>query len=93
MNRVYFACFYAASALFLAEGRHFVKHAGVRAAVHQDLVKPGRLAAELGRFYDEAFAARQSADYGQLVTFDEGTVRSSITTAERFVLAVRRLLA
>lgn len=93
MNRVYYACFYAASAMFLAEARHFVKHAGVRAAVHQDLVKPGRLTAEMGKFYDEAFTARQAADYGQFATFDEGIVRSSIERAQRFVLEMKRLLA
>ena len=36
MNRIYYACFYAASAELLVEGRHFVKHAGLRAALHRE---------------------------------------------------------
>src|SRR5947208_2156058 len=43
VNRAYYACFYAASAVLLQEGCKFVKHSGVRSAVHQDLVKTGRL--------------------------------------------------
>jgi hypothetical protein len=52
VNRAYYACFYAASAVLQSEGRHFVKHTGVRAAVHAELVKPGRLPREIGETYD-----------------------------------------
>lgn len=44
VNRAYFAAFYAASAVLLARGQRFVKHSGVRAALHRDLVKSGLLA-------------------------------------------------
>jgi uncharacterized protein (UPF0332 family) len=43
MNRAYYACFYAASAVLLNEGRHFVKHAGVRAQ------PPGKHRPDIGR--------------------------------------------
>ena len=33
MNRVYYACFYAASAALLRERKQFAKHAGVRAGL------------------------------------------------------------
>ena len=33
----------AASAVLLDSGKTFVKHAGLRGAVHQDLVKTGKL--------------------------------------------------
>jgi uncharacterized protein len=48
-NRVYYACFHALSAVLLNERQQFVKHAGVRAAMHQHLVGPGRLSKDLGR--------------------------------------------
>ena len=38
VNRAYYACFYAASAVLPRMGKKFVKHSGLRAAVHQDLV-------------------------------------------------------
>ena len=37
VNRAYYAAFYAASAVLLAHGRHFVKHTGVRAAITRRL--------------------------------------------------------
>jgi len=92
MNRVYYACFYSASAVLLHEDRHFVKHSGVRAAVHQSFVKPGRITSELGRFYDEAYRARQTADYGQDVTFDDQTILLAIAGAEEFLARMKQLL-
>jgi uncharacterized protein (UPF0332 family) len=92
MNRVYYACFYAASAVLVAEGRQFVKHAGVRAAVHQYLVKPGRVSIDLGRFYDEMFEDRQEADYGAFVEFDQPTVAECIAKGRAFVQSMKDIL-
>lgn len=92
VSHAYYACFYAASAVLAAEGRHFVKHTGVRAAVHAHLVKPGRVTVEIGRAYDELVKARQTADYGALVrvTHDEG--RGAIVSARLVVSALEALL-
>lgn len=92
MNRVYYACFYAASAVLLRDKRRFVKHTGVRAAVHQHLVKPGKLSAAMGRFYDEAFKERQRADSAIPAEFKSTTVTARIEQAERFVAEMQRLL-
>ena len=62
-----------------------MKHAGVRAAIHQHLVKSGTLSTALGKFYDEAFKERQEADYGLAVEFDSHAVTDRIEQAERFV--------
>ncbi len=43
VNRVYYACFYSASAVLLRRGRTYVRHSALRAAVHRELVKTGRL--------------------------------------------------
>ena len=37
-NRVYYACFYALSAVLLAEHIEFARHGSVRAGLHQRLV-------------------------------------------------------
>ncbi len=92
MNRIYYACFYALSAVLLRENKTFSKHAGIRSALHQDLIRTGTVASEYGRFYDEAFDARQEADYGAVTRFDAASVLSSIRQAERFVSEMRRLL-
>ncbi len=88
----YYACFYTASAVLLQEGCKFVKHSGVRSAVHQDLVKTGRLDVRWGDVYDQLFDSRYRADYIALAEFDAENAAELIREAEGFVLEMRRLL-
>lgn len=92
VNRVYYACFYATSAVLLAEGEKFVKHSGVRGALHRSLVRTGRLPRELGRFYDRIFENRQRGDYQELVIFEAEQVTSMVDEGKKFVEEMRRLL-
>jgi len=41
VRSIYYACFYALSAVFWKQGKSFKKHTGLRAAIHRDLIKPG----------------------------------------------------
>ncbi|HLQ25942.1 MAG TPA: HEPN domain-containing protein [Acidiferrobacterales bacterium] len=93
VNRAYYACFYAASAVLLRMGKKFVKHSGLRAAVHQDLVKAGKLDVKWGKAFDRIFENRQSADYVELWEFETDQVEEIVRDAERFVQEIRRLLA
>jgi len=92
VSRAYYACFYAASALLLCEGRHFVKHTGVRAALHEHLVRTGRLAPELGQAYDELLKSRQIADYGALNRVTTEEARRAIDRARLVIEGIERLL-
>jgi uncharacterized protein (UPF0332 family) len=51
--RAYYAAFYAASALLLAEGKTFRSHRGVVALIHRDYVRPGRLPVDMGSHTDD----------------------------------------
>jgi uncharacterized protein (UPF0332 family) len=93
VNRAYYACFYAASAVLLESGHKFVKHSGVRAAVHRHLVKAGMLEAPWGKAYDRLFEARQAADYLELVQLEPGRAAELIALAQRFVAEMKRLRA
>ena len=91
MNRAYYACFYAASAVLLHENLHFVKHAGLRAGIHRHLVKTGRLHADMARIFDDLMTARHEGDYGP-VDFSAQDVADAIARAERFVAHMKSLL-
>ena len=91
-NRAYYASFYAASAVLLVAGRKFVKHSGVRGAVHQDLVKTGSLDAGWGKAYDRMFEARQAADYLELFELEEAHASELLGLARGFVAEMERLL-
>ena len=93
VNRAYYAAFYAASAALLAAGKRFIKHSGLRSAVHRELVMTGRLSAEWGRGFDRLFEGRQRADYLELVRFEADEVDGLIDDATGFVAEMRRLVA
>ncbi len=92
INRAYYAAFYAVSAVLLSQGRHFVKHAGVRTALHRDLVHTGLLAPEHGKAYDKLFELRLIADY-TVTGIDADQATRSLHQAEALVAEMRRLLA
>lgn len=92
VNRAYYACFYSVSAVLLQAGGKFVKHAGVRAAVHRDLVKKDRIEPKWGRAYDRIFENRQSADYVELHEFKATEVAELLEQAEGFLNEMKRLL-
>lgn len=91
INRAYYAAFYAASAVLLSRGLHFVKHAGVRTALHRDLVHTGLLATEHGKAYDELFEIRLIADY-TVTGIDADHATRSLGQAEALVAEMRTLL-
>jgi uncharacterized protein (UPF0332 family) len=92
VNRAYYACFYALSAVLLAEDRRYAKHSGVRAALHRQIIRTGRLDASWGRFYDRVFENRHRADYQELVVFEAEQVRELCEQTRGFVGEMRRLL-
>jgi uncharacterized protein (UPF0332 family) len=91
-NRAYYACFYAASAVLLKMGKTFVKHSGLRGAVHRDLAKAGLVDPTWGRVFDRISENRQSADYVALWDFERDQVEQMIQEAEGFVRQMERLL-
>jgi len=85
VNRLYYACFYAVSALLLTRGLSSAKHGGVRSLFHQNFVKPGLVNTELGQIYDKLFDNRQKGDYADLVRFDPDEVSDWYDEAREFV--------
>lgn len=93
VNRIYYACFYAASAILLQKKLRFQKHSGVRAAFHQHLVKPGLISTEYGKFYDEIFEARQRGDYLELVRFEKKQIEGWLKKGKLFVETMKSLIS
>lgn len=76
VNRLYYACFYAVSALLLTRGLSSAKHSGIRSLFHQNFVKSGMVNTELGQLYDRLSDNRQKGDYADLIRFDPDEVRN-----------------
>ena len=92
VNRSYYACFYAASAALLNLGKTFVKHSGLRGAIHKDLVKAMLIEPKWGKVFDRAFENRHSADYLAMSAFEREQVDELIEESEGFVQEMTRLL-
>lgn len=93
MNRAYYACFYAVSAVLLKLGKRFSKHSGVRSALHEHLIKTGKLSTELGKTYDRLFENRQEGDYFELVNFEKDQVEEGIRQSRAIVSAIQAELS
>jgi len=85
VNRLYYACFYAVSALLLSRGISSARHSGVRSLFHQNFVKPGLVEIGLGQIYDRLFDNRQKGDYADLIRFDPDEVSDWYDEAREFV--------
>lgn len=85
VNRLYYACFYAVSALLIQEGMSSSRHSGVRSFFNRYFVKTGRIDANAARIFNDLFERRQEGDYVDFVRFEESQVRAWVPKAEAFV--------
>jgi uncharacterized protein (UPF0332 family) len=73
VNRLYYACFYAASALVCTQGLRPKKHSGLLSAFSREWIKTGRFPPETGDLFRHLFDLRIEGDYqhGMLPTAEE----------------------
>ncbi|HUW65488.1 MAG TPA: HEPN domain-containing protein [Spirochaetia bacterium] len=82
VNRLYYAVFYAVSAILASRGLKYGKHSAVRSSLHRDFVKRGIASEEMGKLFDRLFHDRQEADYAAFSSFDPEIVREEIEQVE-----------
>ncbi|MEK7727515.1 MAG: HEPN domain-containing protein [candidate division KSB1 bacterium] len=90
-NRLYYACFYAASALLETRGLNSSKHSGIIALLNQHFVKAGLVSGDHGTFYRYLFDARQSGDYNNYPIFTAEKIAELFNSATEFVDVISRL--
>jgi uncharacterized protein (UPF0332 family) len=92
VNRLYYACFYAVSALLVREGLSSSKHTGLRSLFNQRFVKTNKVPKEKARIYNDLFERRQEGDYVDFIDFDESQVLLWFPEAESFVENIALLI-
>jgi uncharacterized protein (UPF0332 family) len=90
--RAYYAAFYAASALLLAEGKTFRSHRGAVALLHREYVRTGRLPLDVGRILSTLADLRSVGDYGGATHVSHAEANGALLEAQQFLEAVRALL-
>jgi uncharacterized protein (UPF0332 family) len=91
-NRIYYACFYAVSALLLSSDLSSPKHSGVISLFNKHFIKTGLISVEFGKFYSRLFDTRLESDYADLVTINPEEIQDNLKTAAIFISAVKSLI-
>jgi uncharacterized protein (UPF0332 family) len=85
VNRLYYACFFAVSALLLVEDLSSSKHKGIQSLFSKHWINSGRFPAEMGRFFHRLYEHRQKSDYADLVAFEAADVKVWFEEATGFI--------
>lgn len=92
INRLYYACYYAVTALLINSGIEAQTHAGVRRMLALHFTKTEKLPIKLNKFYSDLFENRQTSDYADFTYFDRETVEELYERAIVFVDTIKKLI-
>lgn len=91
-SRAYYALFYIAEALLLAEGVSYSSHAAVIAGFGKVFAKPQRLDSRFHRYLIDAQDIRNLSDYGVGIGVSREQVAELLTWCDEFLAAATRFL-
>ena len=91
VNRIYYAMFYAVSALAFAHGFSTTSHSQLRGYFNREFVKKGLILAQHGKAYGIAFDSRKKGDYDDLVEFEKEQVHEMLSEATAFLHVIKDL--
>jgi len=91
VNRMYYACYYAASAMLVAEHITTKSHDGVKQMFSLHFVKTGKVPVDLGKSYSRLFDKRTKGDYNDLFDNDQTVCEELYPEAKNFVESLTQL--
>lgn len=92
INRLYYSCYYAVSALLVNNGYNSKTHAGAGQLFQQHFVRTGLIKVELGKFFSEIFDKRHKGDYEDFIDYTEEDVVQLIPLASELIAAIGAML-
>lgn len=90
-NRLYYAAYYAVSALLIANGIGAKTHEGIIRMFNQMFGATGTINRELGRLYSNPFTMRLTVDYGDCFDLQEEDVAPKVEPTRKLIVAVDQL--
>ncbi len=91
-NRLYYAIFYAITALLLKHGHATQTHKGVKNVFFQHFVRTSIMTQEQGYLLSELFDKRQAGDYADLVDWTEKDIFPLIEPTKDFIQTIKNLI-
>ncbi|WP_301703952.1 HEPN domain-containing protein [uncultured Parabacteroides sp.] len=92
INRLYYACFYAASALLLHKHISAKSHSGVIGQFSEQIVRPGLIPIEEFRVYAKLLNWRSKGDYNDLFDFTKEDVLPMMEPAKHFINRITSMI-
>ena len=92
VNRLYYAAYYAISALLIKSGVPTKTHAGVKTQFLLHFIKSGKINLDYGKVYADLFDWRQKGDYGDFFDFKEEDLLSVLEPTRLLIIEVERLI-
>ena len=91
-NRLYYALYYAASALLLSRGVITKRHSGLIAQMHLLFIKTGVLTAEEGGLFKVMFDLRHEGDYEDFIEVERVDIEEYTTKVVALVEKLKTLV-
>lgn len=91
-NRLYYACFYAASAYLISKELESSTHSGTKTAFNKELIGSGKINSTYGKIYNDLFALRQDADYRDFRDVTEAKINALIPEVELLIEIIKTLI-
>lgn len=92
INRLYYACFYASSALLIARGIGAKSHGGVISKFSETAVLSGEVSSDEYKVYSKLLNWRTKGDYSDMFDFCEDDVASVMEPTRQFIDKVKSLI-
>ena len=91
-NRLYYAAYYAASALLLSQGIATKSHSGLITQMHKNYIKTGILTVEEGSLFRVMFDLRHEGDYEDFVDVEREDIEEYIPRVKELVEKLKNLV-
>jgi uncharacterized protein (UPF0332 family) len=91
-NRIYYAMFYATTALLITKGLSSSRHTGIISLFHREFVKTRLFPTDLAQFIDVAFDERLESDYGDYVRPERLELERLLVGAGQFIAKAEELV-
>lgn len=92
VNRLYYAAFYAVSALLLKKEIYTKTHSGLKSKFNEEIIKKGELAVSSGEVYNYLFNLRSSGDYGDFIVFTKEEIEPLIERTANLINEIKKLI-
>jgi len=91
-NRLYYACYYAVTALHIKNGYPTHTHSGVVTLLNKHFVLEGIIDKKQSKLYGRILEFRQRGDYEDWIYIEEQDVRPFLEPAEQFIAEIENLI-